>query len=73
MSVHVRRCRLIVGTCLAMSGMCRDVFGEVGLVSGRFLRCRFNVGTCSARSGLCRIEIGEVGLVSGHVRRGWLM
>jgi len=50
MSVRVRRIRLIVGTCSPRSGKCRDVFGEVGLGSGRVRRGRFCVGTCSAWS-----------------------
>jgi len=40
--------------------MCRDVFGLVGLVSGRVRRVRF----------LCRDVIDEDWLVSGRVRRG---
>jgi len=52
-----------------MSDLCRALFGEVGLVSGR-LRRFFNVETCSARSGLCRDVIGDVGLVSELVRQG---
>jgi len=54
----VRIGRLIVGTCPAMLGFCRDVidvvsycrnvFGEVGLVSGLVLQGRVSVGTCSA-------------------------
>jgi len=57
--VRVRRIRLIVGTCLARSGLCLDVFDEIFLsgrvlrgldLSGRVRRGRFIVGTCSARS-----------------------
>jgi len=40
--------------------MCRDVFGLVGLVSGRVLRGRI----------LCRDVIDEDWLVSGRGRRG---
>jgi len=68
MSVHVRRCRLIVGTCLAMSSMCRDVFGEVGLVSGRFRRCRVSVKTFSELSVYCWYVFDDVEYVSGRVR-----
>jgi len=50
LSVHVRIGRLIVGTFPASSGYCRDVFVEVGLVSGRDRRGRFYIDTCSARS-----------------------
>jgi len=42
-----------------MSGLCRDVFVEVGLVSGRVPRSRVNVGMISVK----------VGFVSGLVRR----
>jgi len=55
-----RRSRLSVGTCSAMSAYCRDVFGEIGLVSGRVQRSRLivgmfrrglvSVGTCYAES-----------------------
>jgi len=69
----VRRGRFIVGTCPAMSGLCRDQFIEVGLVSGRDRRGRVNVGTCSARSIQCRYVFCEVGIVSERVRRGFLV
>jgi len=32
-----------------MSGLCQDVFGEVGLVSALVRQGRFIVGTCSTR------------------------
>jgi len=43
-SVRVRRGRLSVATCRERSAYCRDVFGAVGLVSGRFRRCVVIVG-----------------------------
>jgi len=46
-----------------------DVFGEVGLMSGRVRRGRLSVGTCSTRTDKCRDVSGDVGLVSGCVRR----
>jgi len=46
----VRRGRVIVGMCSAMSAMCRDLFDEVGFVAGRVRRCRLCVGTCLAIS-----------------------
>jgi len=65
-----------------MYGLCRDLFGEVGLVSRRVLRCRVSVGTCTARfffvetcsesSAYCWDMSGDVGFVSGLVRRGRL-
>jgi len=65
-----------------MSAFSRDMFFEVGLVSGRVRRGRFSVGTCSAKSaycrdmseevGYCRDVNGEVLLVWGRVRRGRL-
>jgi len=54
-----------------MSAYCVDVFGEVGIVSGRVRRGRLSVGmfrrglvrvgTCSAKSALCRDMSDEVG------------
>jgi len=64
----VRRGLVSVETCSASSALCRDVFGEVGLVSVRVRRGRVSVGTCSAKSGFCRDLFGEVGLLSGLVR-----
>jgi len=52
-----------------MSALCRDVFGEVGLVSGLVRRGRVNVGSCSAKSAFCQDVYGEVCLESGRVRR----
>jgi len=44
------RGRFIVGTCVARSALCRDVFGEVELVLGRVRRSRLSFGTCPERS-----------------------
>jgi len=52
-----------------MSTYFRDVFDEVGLVSGFVQRIWVSVGTCSARS-VSVGTFGEVVLVSGLVRRG---
>jgi len=46
-----RRSRLSVGKCSMMTGYCRDMSGEVGLVSGLVRRSRIIVGTCSVMSG----------------------
>jgi len=64
----------------ADAGFFWDVFGVVGLVSGRVQRGRewryvfvetgLVVGTCSAWAGYCRDMFGEVFLVSGRDRRG---
>jgi len=51
-----------------MSGNCRYVLGEVGLVSGLVRWSQLSDGTCSAWSAYCRDVIDEVGLVWG---RGW--
>jgi len=56
MSERVRRGRFIARSCLSKSGLCRYVFGEVGIFSGRVRRCR--------------LIVGKVGLVSVRVRRG---
>jgi len=53
-----------------MSFLCRDLFGDVGSVSGLVRRCRVIVAMCSVRSALCRDLFGEVGLVAVRVRRG---
>jgi len=76
---HVRRSRLIVGTCSSMSVYSLYVFGKDGLVSGRVRRgslsvdtCRrdvVSVGTCSARWALCRHVFNDFGLDSVRVRR----
>jgi len=55
-----------------MLDLCRDVSGEVGLLSVHVRRGRLNVGTFSARSGVCRDVFGEVVLVSRLVRQGWI-
>jgi len=62
LSENVGRCQIIVGTCQARSALCRDVFREVGLVSGLGRRGRVIVGHV----------FGEVDLESGRVRRGQL-
>jgi len=49
-SERVRRVRLNVGACSAKFGYSREVFGVVGLVSGRVRRGFLSVETCSARS-----------------------
>jgi len=49
-SERVLRCRFFVGTFTALSAMCRDVFDEVVLVSGRVRRGRLNVRNCLAKS-----------------------
>jgi len=54
MSVRVRRCRLCVGTCLTKSGLCRDAFGQGGLMSGLVRLGRLIFGTGSVWSGYCR-------------------
>jgi len=59
------RGRLCVGTCSAMSAMCREMIDQVGLVSGRVRRGWLNVGTCSSRSAYFRDVFGVVGLLSG--------
>jgi len=64
MSLYVRRSRDIVATFPDRSALFRDLFCEVGLVSGRDRRGRHFVRTCPARSGLCRDLFSEVGLVS---------
>jgi len=53
--------------------LCRELFGEVGLVSVLFRRGMNSVGMCSARSGMCGDVFGEVDLVSRSVRRGRVM
>jgi len=58
---HVRRGQVSVGTCSARSGWCRDVFGNVGLVSGLVRQGRVSVGTFSARSNYFRDLFEEVG------------
>jgi len=67
---HVLRCRVIVGTCSAISAFCRgvfcevwfvrEVFGDVGLVSGLARRCRVIIGSCSAMSAFSRDVFDEV-------------
>jgi len=52
-----------------MFSLCRDVFGEVGLVTVRVRLGRVSVGTCSAKSGYSREVFGVVVVVSGPVRR----
>jgi len=47
-----------------------DMFGEIGLVSGRDRRRLFGVGTCSAMSAKCKDWFDKVGLVLVRVRRG---
>jgi len=64
MSRLVRRGLVSVETCSARSALCRDVFGEVGLVSVSFRRGRDSVGTCTSRSDLCQAVCGDVGLLS---------
>jgi len=54
---------------MAKSPLSRDVFGDVGLLSGRVKRCRVCVGTCSSKPSYSRYLYGNVGLVSGDVRR----
>jgi len=44
------RGRVIVGTCPAKMGYCRDMSGEVGFVSGLLRQGRVSVGTCSEKS-----------------------
>jgi len=53
-----------------MSAKCRDVFVEVGLVSGRVRRVRLNVGACSKTSGYCRDVLDDVGLMLGLFCQG---
>jgi len=53
--------------------MCRNVFDEVGYVSGHVRRDRLCVGTCSVRLCYCRDLGGEVVLVSGRARRSRLL
>jgi len=55
------------------SGKFRDVFVEVGFLSGRVLRCRLSVGTCSTMSGECQYVFGEVDTLTGLVRLGRLI
>jgi len=55
-SGHVRRGRLIVVTCSARSFYCRDMFDEVGIVSGRFRRGLVIVG----RVRRVRLSVGRV-------------
>jgi len=45
MSGRVLLGRVSVGTCMAMSDYCRDLFGKVGLMSVRVRRGRLCVGT----------------------------
>jgi len=54
-------------------GFSRDVFGDVGIVSGHVRRGRICVGPYSARSAYCRDLSGDVGLISGCVLRGRLI
>jgi len=61
MSVLVRRGRVSVGTCSAKSGYCRDVIGDVGLVSGLVRQGRASVVICTAWSILCRELFDDVG------------
>jgi len=56
-------------TLKAMSSLCRDLFGDVGLVSGRVRQGRLSVGMCSSKLGYCRDVSGDVGLLPGYVRR----
>jgi len=58
-SGRVRRVRISVATCTSKSELCRDVFDEVGFLTGRVPRGRVNVGMISVK----------VGFVSGLVRR----
>jgi len=51
-----------------MLGFCRYVYGEVGLVLGRFRRSWVIVGTFPAGSPLCRNMSGDVDFLSGRVR-----
>jgi len=46
----VRLGRVSVGTCSSRSGLCRDVFDNVGLVSRHVLRDRVIVDMSSAKS-----------------------
>jgi len=76
----VQRVRVIIGKGSARSDLCRDFFGEVGLVSNRVRRGRLGVGTCSAisisvgtcpaRFALCRYMSVEAGLLTGLFQRG---
>jgi len=58
MSVRVRRSRVSLGKCSVMSGYCRNVFCNVGLLSALVPQGRFSVD--------------EVGLLTDRVRRGRL-
>jgi len=65
-SGHVRRGRLSDGTCSVGSAYCRDVFGEVGLVTEHERRGFVSVETCWAMPGYCRDVFREVGFVPGR-------
>jgi len=58
-----------VGMCSARSAYCRDVLGEVGLVSGPVRRGRLCDGTCPSMSG--RVERGFLSVGSCSERYGY--
>jgi len=59
----VRRGLVSVGTSSVMSAICRDMFGNVELVSVRVRRVRISVGICSTRPSNFRYVFGNVGYV----------
>jgi len=79
----VRQSQFSVATCSAMSALCRacsarsgysrDMYGEVGFVSGRVRPGRVCAAKCSSKSSYCRDVFGEVVLVSVRVRGGFLV
>jgi len=56
----------------ARTALCRDMSGDVGLVSGHVRQCRFIVGTCSEGLDYFRDMFVVVGFLSDSVRRGRL-